>query len=102
MSESASCQGEGCDHASHPITPALLESKIKSSIAGVSFVQAIDLSDGCGSKFEVTVVSPEFMGKAIIAQHRLVHKALELERPRIHALTIKTKTPESWASEQEK
>jgi acid stress-induced BolA-like protein IbaG/YrbA len=31
----------------------------------------------------------------------MIHKALEAERPKIHALTIKTKTPESWASESE-
>jgi hypothetical protein len=32
----------------------------------------VDTSDGCGSKFEVEVVSPLFEGKALLARHRLV------------------------------
>lgn len=56
------------------ISSELIESRIKSSIPNVSLVKITDLSDGCGSKFEVLVVSSEFMGKAIIAQHRYVHK----------------------------
>jgi BolA protein len=82
------------------ITPEVLETKIRAGIEGVQHVVAVDESDGCGSKFTLTVVSPAFSGLKIIACHRLVHKALEVERPHIHALTIHTKTPESYASEQ--
>lgn len=83
------------------ITPDILEAKIRAGIDAVEFVQAVDLSDGCGSKFEITVVSPAFSGLKIIAQHRLVNKAIEEERKHIHATTLKTKTPESWQSEQQ-
>lgn len=83
------------------IQPEALEEKIRSSVLNCEFVQVIDQSDGCGSKFEITVVSPEFMGKAIIAQHRMVNKAIEEERKHIHAITLKTKTPESWKAEKE-
>jgi stress-induced morphogen len=30
------------------------------------------VGDGCGSKFEVEVESPQFEGKALLARHRLV------------------------------
>lgn len=50
------------------ITAALLEGKVRAGIANVSHVKATDLSDGCGSKFELVVVSSEFMGKAIIGE----------------------------------
>jgi stress-induced morphogen len=32
----------------------------------------VDVSDGCGSKFEVEIESPQFEGKALLARHRLV------------------------------
>ena len=35
----------------------------------------VDVSDGCGSKFEVEVESPQFEGKALLARHRLVRFA---------------------------
>lgn len=83
------------------IRPEALEDKIKAGVPNCTFVRVLDLSDGCGSKFDITVVSSEFMGKAIIAQHRLVNKAIEEERKHIHAVTVKTKTPESWQQENE-
>lgn len=83
------------------IQPEALEEKIRSKVLNCEFVQVVDQSDGCGSKFEIIVVSSEFMGKAIIAQHRIVNKAIEEERKHIHAITVKTKTPESWKLEQE-
>jgi len=73
------------------ITCDMLESKISSEIANVEFVKATDLSDGCGSKFEIEIVSSAFVGLPLLAQHRLVHKAIEAERKQIHALTLKTR-----------
>jgi stress-induced morphogen len=84
------------------ITADSLEAKIRGKVEGCEYVKVVDLSEGsCGLKFEITVVSPQFMGLSIIAQHRIIHKALEEERPQIHALTLKTKTPESWQSENQ-
>jgi stress-induced morphogen len=75
------------------ITPELLETKIRENLPGVSFVKAVDLSDGCGGKFEIEGISEEFRGKPLLQQHRLIHKAIEEERKQIHALTLKTKAP---------
>ncbi len=45
--------------------------------------------------FEVEVVSPAFDGLSRINQHRMVYQALEgVMRGRIHALVLKTRTPE--------
>jgi len=50
-----------------------------------------------GQHFEAVIVSPEFVGKNMVQQHQLVYKALG---PRmggeIHALSIKTLTPDEW------
>ncbi len=50
-----------------------------------------------GTHFEATVVSPEFVGKNMVKQHQLVYAALgERMKAEIHALSMKTFTPEAW------
>ena len=52
-----------------------------------------------GQHFEAIVVSPAFVGKGMLEQHRLVYGVLgDNMRSAIHALSMKTYTPESWAS----
>ncbi|KAJ1424035.1 bola protein [Ochromonadaceae sp. CCMP2298] len=75
------------------ITAEELEATIQANLPGVEFVKAVDESDGCGSKFEIEIVSEVFKGKTLLAQHRMVHKVIEEQRPHIHALTLKTKVP---------
>jgi hypothetical protein len=51
----------------------------------------------------VVVVSPEFTGKTLIQQHRLVNTALQDELASgVHALALQTKTPEQWERLQHK
>lgn len=53
---------------------------------------------GDGQHFEAIIVSAEFHGKNMVQQHQLVYKALgERMREEIHALSMKTFTPEDWA-----
>jgi acid stress-induced BolA-like protein IbaG/YrbA len=53
-------------------------------------------TDGQGH-YEARVVSPAFEGKRSIARHQLVYGALGQRVGReIHALAIKTFTPEEW------
>lgn len=54
--------------------------------------------EGDGQHFEAIIVSPEFEGKSPIQRHQLVYKALgDRMREEIHALSMKTYTPEQWA-----
>jgi stress-induced morphogen len=41
-------------------------------------------------------VSPEFKGKGLVLQHRLVNEVLNEEISKIHGLTLTTKTPEQY------
>lgn len=51
-----------------------------------------------GQHFEAIIVSPQFTGKNKIQQHQLVYLALgDRMRSEIHALAMRTFTPESWA-----
>jgi len=61
-----------------------------------------DLSDGCGGKFMVTIVSEKFQGKGLLQRHRLVNACLEEEIKSIHAFSQKTFTPEQWEKQQSK
>ena len=50
-----------------------------------------------GQHFEAVIVSPKFTGKNRVQQHQLVYLALgERMRTEIHALSIRTFTPEAW------
>ena len=53
---------------------------------------------GDGRHFWATVVSESFAGKNMIAQHRMVYAALgdRFETEAVHALSLKTYTPEQW------
>ncbi|MBO1114691.1 BolA family protein [Bordetella petrii] len=53
---------------------------------------------GDGSHFDAVIVSPAFEGKRLIARHQLVYAALgERMKAEIHALSMRTMTPEEYA-----
>lgn len=52
---------------------------------------------GDGHHFEAVIVSPAFAGKRTIERHRMVNDVLgDRMREEIHALSMKTKTPEEF------
>ena len=55
-----------------------------------------------GVNFEAVVISDAFEGKSLVQQHRLVYQALQgkMENQEIHALALKTYTPENWGKTQ--
>jgi len=51
-----------------------------------------------GTHFEAIIVSSAFEGETMIQQHQLVYAALgDRMRAEIHALSMRTLTPEKWA-----
>lgn len=57
----------------------------------------IKVSGDDGTHFEAVIVSPEFVGKTMVQQHQLVYAALgDRMRAEIHALSMRTLTPEAW------
>ncbi|BBP03668.1 BolA family transcriptional regulator [Sulfuriferula plumbiphila] len=54
---------------------------------------------GDGQHFEAIIVSAEFRGKNRVQQHQIVYRALgDRMKAEIHALSMKTLTPEEWAA----
>ncbi|MEO7560359.1 MAG: BolA/IbaG family iron-sulfur metabolism protein [Nitrosospira sp.] len=51
-----------------------------------------------GRHFDAIIVSAEFRGKNMVQQHQLIYRALgDRMKQEIHALSMKTLTPEQWA-----
>jgi len=60
-------------------------------------LQLVDLT-GTQDHYQVRVVSQAFSGKSLIEQHQLVYGALgSAMSGAIHALALKTYTPDAWA-----
>ncbi|MGR9090700.1 MAG: BolA family protein [Gammaproteobacteria bacterium] len=75
------------------MTPEKIKVMIESGIEG-----AEAMVDGDGRHFNARVVSDKFAGLNMIKQHKLVYAALgDNMESAIHALSIKTYTPEQWA-----
>ena len=71
--------------------------QIKSWIEGSLSCEHVEVQ-GDGQHFEAVIVSPAFRGKSRVQQHQLVYSVLGSRmRGEIHALSMKTYTPEDWA-----
>ena len=56
---------------------------------------------GDGQHFEAVVVSEEFAGKSRVQRHQRVFQTLgDRMREEIHALSMKTFTPQEWQEQQ--
>jgi acid stress-induced BolA-like protein IbaG/YrbA len=57
--------------------------------------------EGDGTHFEALVVSNDFEGKTLLERHQMIYKILgDAMKERIHALSLKTYTPEQWEKVQ--
>jgi acid stress-induced BolA-like protein IbaG/YrbA len=75
--------------------PARIKAMIEDGLAGAQ----ADVDGADGVHFEATVVASQFAGKLPLARHRLVYATLgELMGGAIHALALKTLTPEEAAA----
>jgi stress-induced morphogen len=79
------------------LEPEVLEQRIRDGVGEVSHLVITDLT-GTRDHWEALVVSSAFAGKTPIEQHQMVYAALgELMAGPVHALALKTYSPESWA-----
>ncbi len=78
------------------MTPEQLKDRIESLAAGTQ-AQIMDLT-GTQDHYQAVIVSPVFEGKLMIEQHRMVMGILqtEIDSGEVHALTMKTFTPEQF------
>jgi acid stress-induced BolA-like protein IbaG/YrbA len=75
------------------VTPESIVESLKAGLA----CEHVDVR-GDGHHFEAVIVSRAFAGLSRIKQHQLVYAALgDRMREEIHALSMRTLTPEQWA-----
>lgn len=74
-----------------------IERRIRAALPEAEVVTIADLT-GTKDHYQATVVSTRFATQSRIEQHQSVYRALgELMAGPIHALALKTYTPEAWA-----
>ncbi|MBI3992060.1 MAG: BolA family transcriptional regulator [Candidatus Lambdaproteobacteria bacterium] len=56
---------------------------------------------GDNNHFQLVVVSPRFQDKSLVERHQMIYGAVgDAMRADVHALAIKTYTPEQWQAQQ--
>lgn len=75
------------------ISPEQVQTTIQEKLANAK-VKVV----GDGQHFEAIIISPDFAGQTRVKQHQMVYSALqqEMASETIHALSLKTYTPEAW------
>ena len=75
------------------VTPESIKKYIQSTLP----CELIQIEGDDGHHFSAVIVSTEFRNKNMVQQHQIVYRALgEKMGQEIHALSMKTMTPEQW------
>ena len=75
--------------------------EIRTAIVAAVPDAEVYIHDPDGQHFQALVISAGFEGMSLVKQHRLVMGALkEAFETNVHALGLKTFTPEKWATEK--
>ncbi|MGK5084262.1 BolA/IbaG family iron-sulfur metabolism protein [Bdellovibrionota bacterium FG-1] len=78
------------------MTPAQIKERIELLAPGTQ-AEVMDLT-GTYDHYQAVVVSPAFAGKMMMEQHRMIYGLFkaEMESNEVHALSLKTFTPEQY------
>ncbi len=80
------------------LEPSKVQELLLAAFPGAD-IELVDLT-GTKDHYQARIVSTAFAGKSLIEQHKLVYGALgEAMNGPIHALALKTYTPEAWAKQ---
>lgn len=82
------------------LDPKMIEGRIRAELPEAE-VEVWDMT-GTGDHFEARVVSAAFTGLTVIEQHQKVYAPLKdlLGTGELHALALKTYSPEQWGRAQ--
>lgn len=71
---------------------------VKTYIEAALPCEHVQVEGDDGRHFEALIVSAQFVGKNTVQQHQMVYKSLgDHMKQEIHALSMRTLTPEQWA-----
>ena len=72
------------------VSKEIIEKKIRENIKVINELDVQDTDSGCGQFFSITIKTPEFKGKSLIQQHRLINEILKDELKSVHSIMLKT------------
>ena len=77
-----------------------MQDKIAKLIKGTLPEAQVVVASDDGTHFSAIVISPSFEGLSLVKQHQLVMNALraDFDTERLHALQLRTFTPEKWVA----
>lgn len=80
-------------HPSEEMTPQQIARRIEEALPGAR----AEVS-GADAHFSATIVSEAFAGKSRVEQHQMIYALFkdEMSAQSIHALALRTLTPEQW------
>jgi len=71
-----------------------IAAKIEGTVAGCELIAVKDTSGGCGTMYEIRVLSDAFRGKSKVQQQMLVMRGLQEEVSQWHGFTMMTEVPD--------
>lgn len=79
------------------VTPESIQNNIAQGMA----TEHLSVAGDDGTHFEAVIVSEAFAGKSRVQRHQMVYQTLgDRMRAEIHALSMKTFTPQEWQSQK--
>ena len=78
----------------------LTAENVKTYIESALPCEHVQVEGDDGRHFQALIVSAHFQGKNTVQQHQMVYKSLgDKMKQEIHALSMKTLTPEQWSKQ---
>ena len=78
----------------------LTAENVKTYIEAALPCEHVQVEGDDGRHFQALIISAQFQGKNTVQQHQMVYKSLgDKMKQEIHALSMKTLTPEQWAKQ---
>ena len=76
-----------------------LDTKLRANF-DITELHIKDVSGGCGQSFQVIVICESFKEIKLLERQKKVNEVLSEEIAKIHAMELKTWTPEQWENKK--
>ena len=104
MESEKSLGGEGSE-SDGKVSCQSIEATLRERFKDIEYLSVEDLSDGCGDKFKIIIVTDTFEGIKLVDRHRMINGsngALQNIMDTVHAMELKTWTKAQYAKKKSK
>ena len=103
--ETGKCPGVEASKEDGPLSCKSIEAALRQGFEGIEFLSVEDLSDGCGDKYSIIIVTDAFEGVKLVDRHRMVNGTdgvLKNIMDNVHAMQLKTWTVAQYEKKMKK